>query len=149
VWSAVTRNVTDTLLEREIPSPIFLYHLNSLQSPILFTIGFQDFTLKPHSIYRENWHNLRIFRNNSPCKVIDLTKETRKLNVFCTVSRQKVFWPLCFDEHTVTGIVYWDMLAEFLLPGLEEDRAASCNEMEYLHFHKEVSDFPNCRFLEK
>ena len=40
--------------------------------------------------------------------------------VLCLVS--EVFWPFHFSECTVTGVVYLDMLEEFLLPiFIEED----------------------------
>jgi hypothetical protein len=41
-------------------------------------------------------------------------------NVFRSFFKQKVFTPLFFSESTVTGIVYSDILEEFLMPVLEK-----------------------------
>jgi hypothetical protein len=64
---------------------------------------------------------------------------------------QKVFRGFCFDEGTVTGTVYGDMFGGILAPVLEEEGPVSlcCSHMEYLHFHKEMRDFVNCRLSEK
>jgi hypothetical protein len=63
-----------------------------------------------------------------------------------------VFEPYFFAERTVTGIVYLDMLGEFLMPVLEEqcsDDMLFQQEGELPHFHKEVTDVLNSKFPEK
>jgi hypothetical protein len=51
----------------------------------------------------------------------------------------------------MTGIMYLDVLEEFLKPVLEEclDDVLFQQDGALLHFHKEVTDFLNCKFPEK
>jgi hypothetical protein len=39
------------------------------------------------------------------------------------MSREKLYGPFFFIESTVTGIIYLDMLREWLMPQLQEDIA--------------------------
>jgi hypothetical protein len=41
--------------------------------------------------------------------------------VFCDLAKERVYGPYFFMEITITGIVYLDMLQEFLIPQLDED----------------------------
>jgi hypothetical protein len=43
-----------------------------------------------------------------------------KLNVFCAISHQQIYRPFFFNEATVTGGTYLDMLEQWLFPQLEE-----------------------------
>ena len=43
---------------------------------------------------------------------------TPEVNVFCAVSRKKVHGPFFFNEATVTGYSFLDMLENWLLPQL-------------------------------
>jgi hypothetical protein len=36
--------------------------------------------------------------------------DSPKVNVFCTLSKERVYSPFFFTETTITGIVYLDML---------------------------------------
>jgi hypothetical protein len=72
--------------------------------------------------------------------------------MFCTLSKQNVFRHFFFAERTVTGIVYVDMLEEFLVPILEEQSPDGLLFRQYgahQHFHREVTDFLNRKFPEK
>lgn len=73
-----------------------------------------------------------------------------QLNVFYTLSKQKVFQPLFFAECTVTGIAYPDMVQELLMPILKKRilMTYSSNEMECLHISL-VIHFLNNKFPEK
>jgi hypothetical protein len=42
------------------------------------------------------------------------------VNVFCTISKE-VYGPFFFEEPTVTGMIYLDMLEHWLMPQLTED----------------------------
>jgi hypothetical protein len=42
------------------------------------------------------------------------------VNVFCDLSKEKVYSPVFFMEMTITGIVYLDMLQQFLIPQLDK-----------------------------
>jgi hypothetical protein len=102
--------------------------------------------MKPRFINR---HNLRIWGSKNPHQVIKHTRDSPSLNVFCVLSKQNAFWPLSFAECTVSGIVYLDMLEEFLTPILEEegpDDMLFQQDGALPHFHKEVTDFLNRKF---
>jgi hypothetical protein len=99
-----------------------------------------------------NQHNLRIWGSNNSNEVIAHTRDSPKLNMCLTLSKQNVFEPFFFVECTATAIVYLDMLYEFHMSILEEEGA---NDMLFQQdrapplFHREVTDFLNCRFPEK
>jgi hypothetical protein len=44
-----------------------------------------------------------------------------KVNMFCTLSKERVYSPFFVMEPTVSGIVYLDMPQQFLVPQLDED----------------------------
>jgi hypothetical protein len=44
-----------------------------------------------------------------------------KLNVFCIISRRKVYGPFFFTDNVVIRISYLDMLMNWLFPQLDED----------------------------
>jgi len=44
-----------------------------------------------------------------------------KFNVFCAVSRTKVYGTFFTHENTVTGITYLDMVSDWLLPQMQQD----------------------------
>jgi hypothetical protein len=43
------------------------------------------------------------------------------VNVFCTLNKERVYGPFFFMDTAITGIVYLDMLEQFLVPQLDED----------------------------
>jgi hypothetical protein len=63
-----------------------------------------------------NQLDVRIWRSNSPHAVIEVTRNSHKFSVFCTVSKQYVFGLFCFTEWAVTDVVYLGMLEVFLMP---------------------------------
>ncbi|GFY28071.1 uncharacterized protein TNCV_4394051 [Trichonephila clavipes] len=60
-------------------------------------------------------HNVRIWSLENPHEVLE-----PKLNVFCAISRRKVFGPFVFGEPIVTDSAYLDALQLCLFPQLEE-----------------------------
>ena len=54
------------------------------------------------------------------------------MNVFCALSKERVYGPFFLMETTITGIVYLDMLQQFLIPQLDED-----DQEERIHFQQD------------
>ncbi|KAJ4452061.1 hypothetical protein ANN_03577 [Periplaneta americana] len=74
-----------------------------------------------HINEKVNKHNVRIWESENPHFILEVERDSPKLNVFCAVSKLKVYGPFFFQENTVTGMNYLDMLTEWLFPQLEEE----------------------------
>jgi hypothetical protein len=99
-----------------------------------------------------NRHDLRIWGSNNPHKVKAHTTDSQKLNVSCTLFEQNVFGHFFFADCALTGIVHLNILEEFLMPILEEqgpDNLLFQQDGAPPHFHREVTDFLNHKFLKK
>jgi len=68
-----------------------------------------------------NKHNVRIWGTENPRELVQYVRDSPKVNVFCAVSRRKVYGPFFPHENTVTGITYLDMFSEWLLPQMQQD----------------------------
>lgn len=68
-----------------------------------------------HLSGKVNKLNFRIWASKAPHVF------SSKLNIFCAVSKSKVYGQILFAETTVTGILYLDMLYQWLFSQLEED----------------------------
>ena len=73
-----------------------------------------------HVSGRVNTHNCRIWGSKNPRASLQHVRDSPKVNVFCALSKDRVYGPF-FMETTITGIVYLDMLQQFLIPQLDED----------------------------
>jgi hypothetical protein len=67
------------------------------------------------------------------------------VNVFCAISKKKVYGPIFFAEHTVTGMIYLDMLENWLMPQLNEDSNYYLFQQDGCpaHYHKDVRGYLN------
>jgi hypothetical protein len=74
-----------------------------------------------HLSGKVNRHNVRIWGNENHCVIVEVERDSPKLNVFCAISANKVYEPFFFEEKTVTIISYLDMLENWLFPQLQED----------------------------
>jgi len=63
-----------------------------------------------------NRHKTLIWGSQNPHAVIEMERDSPKVNVFCAISRRRVFDPFFFAEDSVTGKVYLDMLENWLMP---------------------------------
>ena len=92
-----------------------------------------------------NTHNVRIWGTENPKSVVEVARESPKVNVFCAVSTFKVYVPFFFSQPTVTGIAFLDVLTEWLLLQLNEDSADFILQMDGAppHFHRHVREFLN------
>jgi len=91
-----------------------------------------------------NRHDVRVWGTENP-KSVELARDSPKVNVFSSVSTFKVYGPFLFSEQTVTGIVFLDMLTDWLLPQLNEDSADFISLMAGAppHFDRHVREFLN------
>ncbi|PNF20022.1 hypothetical protein B7P43_G05942 [Cryptotermes secundus] len=65
---------------------------------------------------RVNRHNVRIWGTEHPHETVEHETDSPKMNVFCAVSQDKVY-----EENTVTGQTYLDMLQDWLFTSLQAD----------------------------
>ncbi|GFW37305.1 uncharacterized protein TNCV_4497961 [Trichonephila clavipes] len=61
-----------------------------------------------------NTHNVRIWSLENLHEVLELQRDSLKLNVFCAISGRKVYGPFVFGEPIATGSVYLDVLQLWL-----------------------------------
>jgi hypothetical protein len=69
---------------------------------------------------RSLWKSLQDLTEN-PRVFLEHVRDSPKVDVFCALIKERVYGPFLFMETTITGIVYLDMLQQFLFPQLEED----------------------------
>ena len=103
-----------------------------------------------HVSGRVNTHNCRIWGSENPRVSLEHVRDSPKVNVFCALSKERVYGPFFFMETTITGIVYLDMLQEFLIPQLDEDdqegRIHFQQDGAPPHYLGEVREYLNTRF---
>ncbi|PSN50129.1 hypothetical protein C0J52_04702 [Blattella germanica] len=65
------------------------------------------------------------------------------LNEFCAVSKQRVYGLFFFQESTVTGVAYFDMLTEWLFPQLAQEGNEFLFQQDVAtsHWHLAVRNF--------
>lgn len=92
-----------------------------------------------------NKHNVRIWASEPPHAVVEHERDSPKCNVFCAVTKTKVYGPFFFAEKTVTGVAYLDMLEHWLFPQLGEDLEGFVFQQDGAppHWHCEVRNFLN------
>jgi len=61
-------------------------------------------------------HNTRTWGSQNPHALIEMERDSPKVNVFCAISRRRVFVPFFFAEDSGNGKVYQDMLENWLMP---------------------------------
>jgi len=54
--------------------------------------------------------NVRIAESENPHAYVEHQRDFPKVNVFCTISSQKIYGPFFFAEETVPGMTYLDIL---------------------------------------
>lgn len=75
-----------------------------------------------HLSGKVNRPNVRVWGTENPRLVLQHVRDSPKVNVFCAMSCAKVYGPFFFAENTVTGLSYLDMLTQWLMPQLLEDK---------------------------
>jgi hypothetical protein len=72
-----------------------------------------------HLSGKVNRHNIRVCGTGNLHATTEHQRDSPKLNVFCAISRRKVYGPFLFLENMVTGISNLDMLTNWLFPQLD------------------------------
>lgn len=75
-----------------------------------------------HLSGKVNRHNVRIWGLENPHATLEHERDSPKVNVFCALSRRKLYGPFFFEGNTVTGASYLQMLQDWLFPQLQEDK---------------------------
>ena len=87
---------------------------NEFLARILFT---DDATF--HTCGKVNRHNARIWGSQHPYAIIEHVRDSPKVNVWCGIMCDRIIGPFFFAERTVNGVIYLDMLEQFVIPQLE------------------------------
>jgi hypothetical protein len=74
-----------------------------------------------HLSGKVNRHNVSVWGTEPPHEIVQLERDSPKVNVFCAMSQTKLYGPFFFGERTVTGRCYLDMLQLWLFPQLNAD----------------------------
>ena len=91
-----------------------------------------------------NHHSVRIWGSENPHAYVEHQRDTPKVNVFCTISNQKLYIPFFFAEETVTGMTYLNMLQLWLMPQLQNvPTFIFQQDGSPAHFHCEVYQYLN------
>lgn len=100
-----------------------------------------------HLSGKVNRHNVRIWGTDNPHSFVQHVRDSPKLNVFCAVSKFKVYGPFFFAEQSITGNIYLGMLENWLMPQLETDSVDFIFQQDGAppHFHLDVRDYLNTR----
>jgi len=95
-----------------------------------------------HLCRHVNLQNIRIGVSSNLHAVIEGTRDSPTFNITCAGFKQNMFSPFSFGEHSVTGIVYLDMLKKFLMAVLEEERPNILYQQYFMlpNFHSAIWD---------
>jgi hypothetical protein len=88
------------------------------QSPnYLSNVMFSD-EVTFHTCGKVNHHNLRIWGSENPDSVREHVRDSKKVNVWCGMIKDRIIGPFFFIEPTVTRNIYLDTLEQFAVPQL-------------------------------
>lgn len=73
-----------------------------------------------HVCGKVNKHNVRIWGTEKPYEVREHIRDSPKLNVWCAISYDRLIGPFFFQEKSINGNIYLDMLENFAYPQLED-----------------------------
>jgi hypothetical protein len=98
-----------------------------------------------HISGKVNRSNIRIWGTEHPHAMIEHQRDSEKVNVFCAVSRKKVHGPFFFNEATVSGNSFLNMLENWLLPELNSNYGDYILQLDGSppHFHRNVRGLLN------
>jgi hypothetical protein len=71
-----------------------------------------------HSCGKVNRYNIRIWGSENPHSVREHVSDSKKVNVWCGMMKDRIIGPFFFIEPTLTGNIYLDMLEQFAVPQL-------------------------------
>jgi hypothetical protein len=61
-------------------------------------------------------HKSRIWSSKNLRVFLEHVRDSPKVNVFCALSKERVYFRFFFMDMTITGIVYLDILQQFPIP---------------------------------
>jgi hypothetical protein len=71
-----------------------------------------------HTCCKVNHHNLLILGSENPHSIREYVRDSKKLNVWCGMMKDRINGPFFFNEPTVTWNIYLEMLEQFAVPQL-------------------------------
>jgi len=66
-----------------------------------------------------NQHNCHIWGTQQPIEIHEYVRGSPKVNVWCGFLYDRVIGPFFFSEKTITGVVYLDLLEQYVFPQIE------------------------------
>ena len=66
-----------------------------------------------------NRHNFRIWGTQQPNEINEYVRGSPKVKVWCGLLYDRVIGPFFFSERTITGVVYLDLLEQYVFPQIE------------------------------
>ena len=75
-----------------------------------------------HISGRVNRHNCRIWGEENPHELYEHERDSPKVTVCCALANDHIYGPYFFDEKTVNGASYLNMLQTFFVPQLQRVR---------------------------
>ena len=96
-----------------------------------------------HLSGKVNKQNVRIWGTENPREFVEHMRDSPKVNVFCAMSKEKVYGPEFFDEPTVTGNSYLKLLKKKVMPKLKKDSVNFIFQQDGAppHWKTEVRDY--------
>ena len=100
-------------------------------------------------VYR---HNCRIWGTQQPNEIHEYVRGSPKVNVWCGLLYDRVIGPFFFSESTITGVVYLDLLEQYVFPQIETFEQETVSRVIFMqdgappHFSCFVTDVLNERF---
>lgn len=95
-----------------------------------------------------NRHNVRIWGSENPHVVMEIERDSPKINVWCGLMRDRVIGPFFFHEKTITKEVYLDMLQIYAVPQISHLQPNILWQQDGAppHWGKIVREFLNLEF---
>jgi hypothetical protein len=97
-----------------------------------------------------NKHNCRIWSPNNTFTTIEHAMHSAKINVWCAMSNKQIIGPYFFDDETVNGRHYLDMLKDYFYPIMQRKRIHNKIIFQQdgvpAHFFKQVREWLNEKF---
>ena len=78
-----------------------------------------------HLSGKVNKHNTRIWGTENPHVTLEHVRDSPKVNVFCAMSKKRVYGAFFFEGATVNGEAYLAMLQNWLMDQLHEEESAN------------------------
>jgi len=94
-----------------------------------------------------NQHNCCILGTQQPNEIHEYVQGSPKVNVWCGLLYNRVIGPFFFSEKSITGVVYLDLLEQYMFPQIETFEQEIVSRVIFMqdgappHFSCFVTDF--------